>query len=79
MKRAVRIGVFVVGITALVVPFAPRHTTPLASADSHNSTFADGTQPPVPSGPMKPLQGGTRTFDGTQPPVPSGPMKPLLT
>jgi hypothetical protein len=54
MKRAVRIGVFVIGITALVVPFAPGHTTSLASVRCDNLTFADGTQPPVPSGPMKP-------------------------
>jgi hypothetical protein len=79
MKRAVRIGVFVIGITALVVPVIPRYATPLASVRCDNLTFADGTQPPVPSGPMKPLQSRVRAFDGTQPPVPSGPMQPLLT
>ena len=79
MKRAVRIGVFAIGITALVVSFVPCHATPVASVRCDNLTFADGTQPPVPSGPMKPLQSRVRAFDGTQPPVPSGPRQPLLT
>ena len=79
MKRTVRIGVFVIGITGFVVPFVPRHTTPVASVRCDDLTFADGTQPPVPSGPMKPLQNRMWAFNGTQPPVPSGPMKPLLS
>jgi hypothetical protein len=79
MKRAVRIGLFVVGITALVVPLVPGHKTPLAQIRCGNLTLADGTQPPIPSGPMKPLRSGTWAFAGTQPPVPSGPMQPPLT
>jgi len=79
MKRAVPISVFVIGITVFVIPFVPRHATPRASVRCDNLTFADGTQPPVPSGPMKPLRSRTRAFDGTQPPVPSGPMQPPLT
>lgn len=76
MKRAIGIAVFVVGLTAFVVPVVPTYITPLAAAGCEHATFADGTQPPVPSGPMKPLQSRRWAFDGTQPPVPSGPMKP---
>lgn len=79
MKRAIGIGVFVAGITAFVASVVPTHITPLAPVRCGDSTFADGTQPPVPSGPMKPLQSRTWAFDGTQPPVPSGPMHPPLT
>jgi hypothetical protein len=79
MKRVIGIGVFVVGITAFVVSVVPTHTTPLAPVGCEPSTFADGTQPPIPSGPMKPLQSRRWAFDGTQPPVPSGPIHPSLT
>jgi hypothetical protein len=78
MKRIVRVGVLVLGIAALVVPGALSRTLPLSPAPTGSSMIPDGTQPPVPSGPMKPPASRAWALDGTQPPVPSGPMKPPL-
>jgi hypothetical protein len=76
MKRIVRVGVLVLGMATLAVPGALNPTVPLLPLHPGNPTLADGTQPPVPSGPMRPPANSARAFDGTQPPVPSGPMRP---
>ena len=76
MKRIIRVGVLVLGIATLAVPGALNPTVALLPFHPGNRALADGTQPPVPSGPMRPPANSARAFDGTQPPVPSGPMRP---
>lgn len=75
MKRTVRVALLSIGIAALVAPgFRPQ----TAALYPGNVILADGTQPPVPSGPMTHPANRRAAFDGTQPPVPSGPMQPPL-
>jgi hypothetical protein len=73
MNRTIRVGVLMLGMTALAVPalFARSQSTDsrVHRAALTPTNLFDGTQPPVP--PTKPL-----LFDGTQPPVP--PTKPLV-
>jgi hypothetical protein len=54
MKRTVRVGALVTGIAALVVPAVLCRNMPASPHHAASLMLADGTQPPVPSGPMKP-------------------------
>jgi hypothetical protein len=78
MKRTVRVSALITGIAALIVPAVLSRSTPAPLHHAANWMLADGTQPPVPSGPMKPPANRSWSVDGTQPPVPSGPMRPPM-
>jgi hypothetical protein len=78
MNRTIRTGLLSFGIAVFVMPVLCARTQPRVSATASTaiqaSTFADGTQPPAPNGPVHPPSSLAWSLDGTQPPAPNGPI-----